>query len=129
MPRRKLIRINAAELDIWKELSAELFNSKLFNECDFDTVEIIALKRNPQPRIADINIRVECLKQYIRNNGNCAAGKQELCKIMKISRPTLNKWLDDELISKGKTEKPWGSHQKFDLETVLKDLKKQIDTK
>jgi hypothetical protein len=119
-----MLRINAAELDIWRELFNELLNNKLFRECDFDTVEVIAWKRNPPPRIMDTTIHVERLERYIRNNGNCVVGKQELCKIMKISRPTLNKWLDDELISKGKTDKPLGSHQKFDLETVLKGRQK-----
>jgi len=39
---------------------------------------------------------------------------------MKISRPTLNKWIDDEL----QKDAPW-SRQQFDLKTVLSELKKQ----
>jgi len=34
MPRRKIIRINAAELKCWKKLSKELSNHLLFKEAD-----------------------------------------------------------------------------------------------
>jgi len=34
-------------------------------------------------------------------------GKQRLCEIMKISRPTLNKWIDDEFVSTRQQKEPW----------------------
>jgi hypothetical protein len=42
MPRRKIIRINAAELNVWKELWEELSNHPLFQEADFDKIEIVS---------------------------------------------------------------------------------------
>ena len=36
MPRPKIIRINAAELNVWKKLANELSEHPLFNECDFN---------------------------------------------------------------------------------------------
>ena len=39
MPRRKIIRINAAELNIWDDLSEELGNHPLFQDADFDKIE------------------------------------------------------------------------------------------
>jgi hypothetical protein len=85
MPRRKIIKINAAELNIWRELAKELLQHPLFQEADFDTVEI--LKRNPDPQIKDIESPIMRLERFVRNNGNRTVGKQKLCAIMKISRP------------------------------------------
>jgi len=124
MPRRKIIRINAAELNVWKGLWEELNNHPLFQEADFDRIEIVSLKRNPDPRIIDAETPIIRLERFIRNNGNRKVGKQKLCEIMKISRPTLNKWIDDEFISKGQQKEPW-SRQQFNLETVASELKKQ----
>ena len=101
MPRRKIMRINAAELAVWSELAEELHKHPVFCDCDFTTVEIVALKRNPEPSIGiDLKNPILRLERFVQNNGNRSVGKQELCKIMKISRPTLNRWIDDELISK-----------------------------
>ena len=125
MPRRKIIKIKAAELHIWKKLAEELSHHPLFQEADFDAIEIVTLKRNPDPQIKDIESPIIRLERFVRNNGNRSVGKQKLCEIMKISRPTLNKWIDDEIISKGKTKESWAGHQKFDLEGVIKQLKKQ----
>ena len=124
------MRIDAAELAVWSELAEELHQHPVFCDCDFTTVEIVALKRNPEPSIGiDLKNPILRLERFVQNNGNHSIGKQELCKIMKISRPTLNRWIDDELISKGKTKEPWAGWQKFDLEFVIKELKKQKHTK
>ena len=45
-----------------------------------------------------------------------------MCKIIDISRPSLNKWIDDELISKGKMKEVYAGNQSFDLKTVLEGL-------
>ena len=124
MPRRKIIRVPASELKVWRELWEELRHHPLFQEADFNTVEIVAKKRNPDPRIADVETPIIRLERFIRNNGNQTVGKQRLCQILKISRPTLNKWIDDEFISRGEQKEPW-SWQQFDLLTVLSELKKQ----
>jgi len=124
MPRPKTIRINAAELDIWQELLEELKNHSQFRDCDFDNVQIIAKQKSPDPVIKNVAMPVTRLERFILNNGNRMVGKQKLCEIMKISRPTLNKWLHDGFISKGYKKEPW-SLQQFDLKKVLSELKKQ----
>jgi len=124
MPRRKTIRIHAAELKCWDKVFNELKNHPLFQEADFDNIHIVSKQRSPDPRIMDVATPIKRLERFIQNNGNQTAGKQRLCKIMKISRPTLNKWIDDELISKGQKKEPW-SWQQFDLQIVLSELKKQ----
>ena len=124
MPRPKIIRINAAELNIQKELTNELSEHPLFKECDFDHVEIVSKERTPDPVIIDIEKSIVRLERFIQNNGNRSVGKKNLCEIVKISRPTLNKWIEDEFISKGKKKEPW-SLQQFDLEKVVSELKEQ----
>jgi hypothetical protein len=61
------------------------------------------------------------LERFILNNGNRKVGKQELCRIMKISRPTLNKWISADLISEGFSKK-CSSIQTFDLQKVASEL-------
>ena len=124
MSRRKNIRINAAELKCWRALWEELGNHPSFQDANFDCIEIVSKQRSPDPQIMDLGTHIKRLERFIQNNGNQTAGKQRLCQIMKISRPTLNKWIDDELISKGQKDEPW-SRQQFDLKTVLSELKIQ----
>ena len=124
MPRPKIIRINAAELEIWQDLADELSEHPLFKNCDFDCIEIVSKERMPDPVIKDVEKPITRLERFIINNGNQAVGKQKLCEIMKISRPTLNKWIDDEFISKGNKKEPW-SLQQFDLQKVVSELKNQ----
>ena len=124
MPRPIIIRINAAELNIWRELANELSEHPLFKECDFEHVEIVSKERTPDPVIKDVEKPIIRLERFIQNNGNRSVGKKKLCEIMKISRPTLNKWIADEFISKGNKKEPW-SLQQFDLEKMVSELKKQ----
>ena len=107
------------------EGTQELKTHQLFQDADFDDIHIVSKQRSPDPLIMmDVEKPIVRLERFIRNNGNRMVGKQKLCEIMKISRPTLNKWIDDEFISKGQRKEPW-SRQQFDLETVVSELKKQ----
>ena len=129
MPRRKILRMHAAELPIFLELVKMLHKHPVLKDSDFTTLELVAKKKSPEPKIADIEKHIRRLEQFIRNNGNRNVGKQDLCKIIKISRPTLNKWLDDKFISKGKTKEVYAGNQSFDLNKVLDELKIQLDRK
>jgi hypothetical protein len=124
MPRGKTIRINASELDVWQDLFEELKNHPQFRDCDFNSVEIESKQKSPDPVIKDVDKPINRLERFIINNGNRMVGKQKLCEIMKISRPTLNKWLNNSFISKGYKNEPW-SLQQFDLQKVASELKKQ----
>ena len=78
MPRPKTIRINAAELNIWKELANELSEHPLFKDCDFDHVEIVSKESTPDPVINYIEKPIIRLERFIRNNGNRSVGKKNL---------------------------------------------------
>ena len=49
MSRPKTIRINAATLKIWRDLSDELFDHPLFQKCNFDCVEIVSKEKYRNP--------------------------------------------------------------------------------
>ena len=124
MPRPKIIQIHAATLKVWQDLAGELSEHPLFKDCNFDSVYIVSKKRMPDPVIKDVDKPIIRLERFIINNGNQAVSKKKLCEIMKISRPTLNKWIEDEFISTGDKKEPW-SLQKFDLKKVVSELKEQ----
>jgi Mg2+ and Co2+ transporter CorA len=123
MPRRKLITIYASNLDICEELINKLRDRELFKDCDFDTVMICAMQKELAPTIKDVEKPIIRLERFILNNGNRNVGKQELCRIIKISRPTLNKWLNAGFISEGFSKK-CSSIQTFDLQKVAFELEK-----
>ena len=54
MPRRKVIRIHAAELKCWDKVFNELRNHPLFQDADFDDIHIVSKQRSPDPRIMDV---------------------------------------------------------------------------
>jgi hypothetical protein len=124
MPRPKTLRIHAATLKVWQDLADELSEHPLFKECNFDYVYIVSKERMPDPIIKDVEKPITRLERFIINNGNQSVSKKKLCEIMKISRPTLNKWIEDEFISQSDKKEPW-SLQKFDLKKVITELKKQ----
>jgi hypothetical protein len=124
MPRPKTYRIDAAELNIWSDLAEELSKNPIFKDCDFDRVEIVAHQRTPAPIIKDVEQYIIRIERFILNNGNRTVGKTKLCEILKISRPTLNKWIDDEFLSDGYQKAP-GALRQFDLSKVASELKMQ----
>jgi hypothetical protein len=85
---------------------------------------IVSKTQTPDPIIKDVEKPIIRLKRFIQNNGNREVGKLKLCEIMKISHPTLNKWIDDGLISGGYQKEPW-SRQQFDLSKVASELRNQ----
>jgi len=124
MPRPKIIRIHATKLKVWQDLSNELRDHPLFKNCDFSSIHIVSKESMPKPVIKDVDKPILRLERFIINNGNQEVSKKKLCEIMKISRPTLNKWIDDGFISTGNKKEPW-SLQKFDIKKVVSELKEQ----
>ena len=82
-------------------LKNDVFGLTLISSCQ---------EKKPDPQIVDVEKHIRRLEKFIRNNGNRNVGKQELCKIIGISRPSLDKWTDDELISKGKTKEVYAGN-------------------
>jgi len=125
MPRRKQLKISAAELKIHDSLIAELQKTPQFKNCDFSTLEIIALSKKAPPRITQekLDKAIRNLEWQIGYNGkNKLLNKKGLCKVMGISRPTLDKWCEAGFISSETASNRRSDYEPFELGIVLSQL-------
>lgn len=127
MPRRKRHTIKAQDLDICKALVRELSAKDELADFDMATIEISILKNKADPKIQDPEKAVKNLERYIAINGDKDVLKSKLFKIMKVSRPTLDKWIGDELLKPTYTKGQFDYWKYFNLKDVVSQLKK--DTK
>ena len=126
MPRRKQLKISAKDLKVYENLVTELQKNPVFSDCDFGTLEIIALSKKAPPRIIEENLNkaIRNLERQIAFNGtDKILNKKGLSKAMGISRPTLDKWYEYGFISTETATKFWGGSEPFELGIVLKQLK------
>lgn len=123
MPRRKRHIIHLQDLDIYKELVNELLQKEELADYDITTLEISILKNNPPPKIQDPQKAIKNLERYIAINGDKDVLKSKLFKIMKVSRPTLDKWLGDDLLKPTYVTGDYGYWKHFNLKDVVKQLK------
>jgi hypothetical protein len=125
MPRRKQLKISAIDLKVYDSLLDELKKNPVFSDCDFSTLEIIALSKKASPLIIEENLDKAILnleRQIAINGTNKVLNKKGLCKAMGISRPTLDKWCEYGFISTESTTKFWGSYEPFEPGIILKQL-------
>ncbi|HZK92854.1 MAG TPA: hypothetical protein VFC67_01500 [Prolixibacteraceae bacterium] len=117
--------MSANDLKLYDTLVAELRKNPLLSDCDFSTLEIIALSKKAPPRIIEENLDkvIRNLERQIAFNGtDKILNKKGLCKAMGISRPTLDKWCEYGFISTKTTTQFWGGYEPFELGIVLKQL-------
>jgi len=125
MPRRKQLKISGKDLKVYDSLVTELQKNPIFSDCDFSTLEIIALSKKAPPRIieANLNKAIRNLERQIAINGkDKILNKKSLCKVLGISRPTLDKWCEYGFISTEPSSKFWGGYEPFEPSKVLKQL-------
>ena len=126
MSQRKQLKITAKDLKVYETLVTELQKNPVFSDCDFGTLEIIALSKKAPPRIIEENLdkAIRNLERQIAFNGtDKILNKKGLSKAMGISRPTLDKWYEYGFISTETAAKFWGGFEPFELGIVLKQLK------
>lgn len=129
MPRRKKIQIAVSDLKIKDSLIAELKGNPLFEGYDLSTVTVWAVAFSPPPKIIKKNLdkAIKNLKHFIGRKGelDLIVRKSELAKAIGISRPTIDRWCKDGLISSGvKSDLFLGETNFFDLGVVLRQLQK-----
>lgn len=129
MPRRKKIQIAVSDLKIKDSLIAELKGNPLFEGYDLSTVTVWAVAFSPPPKIIKKNLdkAIKNLKHSIGRKGelDLIVRKSELAKAIGISRPTIDRWCKDGLISSGvKSDLFLGETNFFDLGVVLRQLQK-----
>lgn len=131
MPRRKQITLRAKDLSIFDQLASELSkNPEIASDYDMNSIEI-TIKKKITPYIKDADKAISNLqhyyaanRQFIKTiNGKQLISKNQLAKMMKVSRPTLDKWLEHGFIKPSRIE---GLHfDCFQIEEVIEQLHKQ----
>ena len=105
MPRRKQYKISARQTAIYDAIVAELQKNPELADYDMETIEI-SVKKKITPRIRNIDKAIDNLKRYIAVNkefiqtvnGEAIVSKKDIAKMLKISRPTFDKWIRDGFI-------------------------------
>ena len=105
MPRRKQYKISARQTAIHDTIVSELQKNPELADYDMETIEI-SVKKKITPRIRNIDKAIDNLKRYIAVNkefiqivnGEAIVSKKDIAKMLKISRPTLDKWIRDGFI-------------------------------
>ena len=106
MPRRKQYKISARQTAIYDVIVAELQQNPELADYDMDTIEI-SIKKKITPRIQNIDLAIANLKRYLAINkehiqiinGEMIVAKKDIARMLKISRPTLDKWIRDGFIT------------------------------
>ena len=105
MPRRKQYKISARQTAIYDVIVAELQQNPELADYDMETIQI-SVKKKITPRIQNIDLAIANLKRYIAVNkehiqtinGEMIVSKKEIVRMLKISRPTLDKWIREKFI-------------------------------
>ena len=106
MPRRKQYKISARQTAIYDVIVAELQQNPELADYDMDTIEI-SVKKKFTPRIQNIDLAIANLKRYLAINkeqiqiinGEMIVAKKDIARMLKITRPTLDKWIRDGFIT------------------------------
>ncbi|MBW8327179.1 MAG: hypothetical protein K0M50_20620 [Prolixibacteraceae bacterium] len=105
MPRRKQYKISASQTAIYDVIVAELQQNPELADYDMGTIEI-SIKKKFTPRIQNIDLAIDNLKRYLAINkeqiqiinGEMIVAKKDIARMLKITRPTLDKWIRDGFI-------------------------------
>ncbi len=127
MPRRKKITMLIKEL--YPNFVENLKQNPLLADYDMETLQLIVLKKQ-SPRIMDVDKAITSLERYIaingKNieviNGEQVIVKKDLVKMLDISRPTLDKWIENGFIQKRYS--PTLKIEAYQANEVLEQLKK-----
>lgn len=131
MPRRKQYKILAREMEIYDTIVAELQKNPELAGYDMGTIEL-SVKKKITPRIQNIDRAMRNLERYIVVNkefiqvvnGETIVLKKDIVKMLKISRPTLNKWIKDGFVSSVKS-KVMDNTEIFPPDLILAQLQSQ----
>lgn len=126
MPRRKQITLLLKDLNVFDEIVKILIPLEELAEYDLSTLKIALLKKKLSPKIIHPENAIQNLERYIYLNGNEGVRKCQLCKIMKISRPTLNKWIADGFIIPTRIQGIYNQLQIYNLKDIIDQLRKNV---
>ena len=135
MPRRKQYKILARQTAIYDVIVAELQRNPELADYDMETIEI-SVKKKITPRIQNIDKAIDNLTRYIVVNkefiqivnGEAIVSKKDIAKMLKISRPTLDKWIREGFVTPTKS-KVLPNTEIFPPDLILKQLQNQKNKK
>ncbi len=135
MPRRKQYKISTRQTAIHDTIVSELQKNPELADYDMETIEI-SVKKKITPRIRNIDRAIENLKRYIAVNkefiqivnDEAIVSKKDIAKMLKISRPTLDKWIREGFVSPTKSE-VLPNTDIFPPDLILKQLQNQKNKK
>nr|MBD3621190.1 hypothetical protein [Sunxiuqinia sp.] len=135
MARRKQYKILARQTAIYKTIVSELQKNPELADYDMETIEI-SVKKKITPRIQDVDKAIRNLTTYVAVNkkfiktfeGETIVSKKEIAKMLKISRPTLDKWIREKFITPVQSE-VISKTETFPPDLILKQLQKQKQKK
>ena len=135
MPRRKQYKISARQTAIYDVIVSELQKNPELADYDMETIEI-SVKKKITPRIQNVDLAINNLtryiavnKEYIQTiNGEMLVSKKEIAKMLKISRPTLDKWIKEKFITPLRSE-VLPNAEVFPPDLILKQLQNQKNKK
>lgn len=135
MPRRKQYKILARQTAIHDTIVSELQKNPELADYDMETIEI-SLKKKITPRIRNIDKAIDNLKRYIAVNkefiqivnNEAIVSKKDIAKMLKISRPTLDKWIREGFVNPAKS-KVLPNTDIFPPDLILKQLQNQKNKK
>jgi len=113
MPRRKTYKLLAKETDFYDLLVDELrlMNPQLVAEYDMESIEI-SMKKKTKPKIQEIDKAIENLKKHLPTyknevevyQGEAFVHKSHIARFWGITRPTLDKWINEGFIKAVKSK-------------------------
>ena len=135
MPRRKQFKIPARQTSVYEAIVSELQKNPELVDYDMETIEI-SVKKKITPRIRDIDKAINNLRRYISVNkefiqvvnGEAIVSKKDIAKMLKISRPTLDKWIRDGFITPVQSN-VLSNAEVFPPDLILKELQNQKNKK
>ena len=135
MPRRKQYKISTRQTAIHDTIVSELQKNPELADYDMETIEI-SVKKKITPRIRNIDKAIDNLTRYIVVNkefiqivnGEAIVSKKDIAKMLKISRPTLDKWIREGFVSPTKS-KVLPNTEIFPPDLILKQLQNQKNKK
>jgi hypothetical protein len=135
MPRRKQYKILVRQTAIYDIIVSELQKNPELADYDMETIEI-SVKKKITPRIRNIDKAIDNLKRYIAVNkefiqivnGEAIVSKKDIAKMLRISRPTLDKWIRDGFIISAQSN-VLPNTEIFPPELILKQLQNKKNKK
>lgn len=136
MPRTKELKINASGLGCYSQLVAELNKNLLLADYDLSTIELKVKHNKPKPILKnDVGELINNLLRYQSANreriptldGVQLINKQLLARMLKITRATLDSWIQKGFIQPSCIACIEGDF--FQVDRVIEQLRKQNSEK